>query len=185
MASLTEIQEAQTQNMVSLTEIQENQINISDHSTITDNSGGSRITDQNLTIEQKKRKFDEVYSSRRWQEEDKYEVQKVKQIVRNNIFKHRKFVKGEGVKIVNRKIERHNDKSIIKEYGKCHEKADLTKLSGYEYNLMKLAGVTEKNSSITERALYWKTYNAYVRDEIRQMRGRVSASIKNSINQGK
>ena len=185
MASLTEMQEAQTQNMVTLSEITENQINISDHSTITNNSGGSRITDQNLTIEQKNHKFDEVYQSRRWQEEDKYEVQKVKQIVRNNIFKYRKFVKGEGVKIVNRKIERHNDKSIIKEYGKCHEKADLTKLSGYEYNLMKLAGVTEKNSSINERALYWKTYNAYVRDEIRQMRGRVSASIKNSINQGK
>ena len=65
MASLTQIQEAQTQNMLSLTEIEENQINISDHSTITDNSGGSRIADQNLTIEQKKRKFNEVYSSQR------------------------------------------------------------------------------------------------------------------------
>ena len=99
-----------------------------------------------------------MYSRWRWQEEDKYEVQKVKQIVRNNIFKHRKFVKEEEVKIINRKIERHNSKSIIKEYGKCHEKADLTKHSGYEYNLMKLAGVTEKNLLITKQALYWKTY---------------------------
>ena len=156
----------------------------SDHSSITDDTSGSRRADQNLTVEGKKRKFDELYSSRRWQEEDKYEVQKVKQIVRNNIFKHLKFVKGEGVKIGNSKIEGQNRKCIIKEYGKCHEKADLTKLSGYAYNVMKLAGVTEKNCSITERALYWKTYNCYVREEVRQMRGRMSASIKHAVSQG-
>ena len=60
----------------------------SDHSTITDNTNGSRIAEHNLTTEEKKRKLDEVYSSRRWQEEDKYEVQKVKQINLNVI--HRK-----------------------------------------------------------------------------------------------
>ena len=142
----------------------------SDHSTITDNTNGSRSTEHNLTTEEKKRKLAEVYSSRRWQEEDKYEVQKVKQIVRNNIFKHVKFVKGEGVQNVNSNVERQNRKCTIKEYGKCHEKADLTKQSGYEYNVMKLAGINEKNCSLTERALYWKSYNTYVRVEIRQMR---------------
>ena len=157
---------------------------LSDHSSITDDASVSRRADQILTVDGKKRKFDELYSSRRWQEEDKYEVQKVKQIVRNNILKHLKFVKGEGVKIGNSKIEGQNGKCIIKEYGKCHEKADLTKLSGYAYNVMELAGVTEKNCSITERALYWKTYNYYVREEVRQMRGRVSASIKHAVNQG-
>ena len=96
----------------------------SDHSSITDDTSVSRRADQNLTVEGEKRKFDELYSSRRWQEEDKYEVQKVKQIVRNKIFKHLKFVKGEGVKIGNSKIEGQNRKCIIKEYGKCHEKAD-------------------------------------------------------------
>ena len=155
-----------------------------DHSSITDDTSASRRADQILTVEGKKRKFDEVYSSRRWQEEDKYEVQKVKQIVRNNIFKHLKFVKGEGVKNPNSKIEGQNRKCIIKEYGKCHEKADLTKVTGYAYNVMELAGVTEKNCSITERALYWKTYNCYVREEVRQMRGRMSASIKHAVSQG-
>ena len=81
-------------------------------------------------------------------------------------------------------MESQNRKCNIKEYGKCHEKADLTKQSGYKYNVMKLAGITEKNCSLTERALYWKTYNTYVRDEIWQMRGRMSASIKHSVNQG-
>jgi len=156
----------------------------SDQSTITDNTINSRDTDEQLTTEQKKRKFEQVYASRRWQEEDKYEVQKVKQIVRNNIFKHVKFVKGEGYKNITNEVERKNGKGSIKEYGKCHEWADLTKLTGYECNVMKLAGVTEMNSSITDRALYWKTYNEYVRDEIRQMRGRMSGSVKQSVNQG-
>ena len=156
----------------------------SDQSTITDNTINSRDTDEQLTTEQKKRKFEEVYSSRRWQEEDKYEVQKVKQIVRNNIFKQVKFVKGEGYKNITNNVERKNGKANQKEYGKCHEWADSTKVTGYEYNVMKLAGVTEMNSSITDRALYWKTYNEYVRDEIRQMRGRMSGSVKLSVNQG-
>ena len=156
----------------------------SDNSTITDGTVNSRDTDEQLTTEQKKRKFEQVYSSRRWQEEDQYEVLKVKQIVRNNIFKHVKFVKGEGYKNITSDLERKNGKGNMKEYGKCHEWADLTKLTGYEYNVMKLAGFTETNSSITDRALYWKTYNAYVRDEIRQMRGRMSGSVKQSVNQG-
>ena len=37
----------------------------SDHSTITDNTANSRHTDEQLTTEQKKRKFDQVYLSRR------------------------------------------------------------------------------------------------------------------------
>ena len=136
----------------------------SDNSTITDGTVNSRDTDEQLTTEQKKRKFEQIYSSCRWQEEDQYEVQKVKQIVRNNIFKHVKFVKGEGYKNITSDAERKNGKGNMKEYGKCHKWADLTKLTGYKYNVMKLAGITEMNSSITDRALYWKTYNAYVRD---------------------
>ena len=156
----------------------------SDQSTITNGTQDSTHMDKQLTVEEKKRKFEQVYSGRRWQEEDKYEVQKVKQIVRNNIFKHVKFVKGEGTKNRNNDVGRKSGKGNTKEFGKCHEWADLTKVTGYEYNVMKLAGVTEMNCSITDRALYWKTYNEYVREEIRQMRGRMSGSVKQSVNQG-
>ena len=75
-----------------------------------DDTNNSRHVDEELTTEQKKRKFEQVYSGRRWQEEDKYEVQKVKQIVRNNIFKHVKFVKGEGSKNTNNDLGRKNGK---------------------------------------------------------------------------
>ena len=93
----------------------------SDHSTITDNTGNSVERDEQLITEQKKRKFEQIYLSRRWQEEDKYEVQKVKQIVKNNIFKHVKFVKGKGYKNLTNNVERKNGKGSMKEYGKCHE----------------------------------------------------------------
>ena len=88
-----------------------------DQRTIIDNTISSRHTDEQLTIEQKKRKFEQVYSGCRWQEEDKYEVQKVKQIVRNNIFKHVKFVKGEGYKNTTNDVGRKNGKGNTKEYG--------------------------------------------------------------------
>ena len=50
---------------------------------------------------------------------------------------------------------------------------------------MKMVGYDELNKSITERALWWKSYKGHVIDEIRQLRGRVSGGIKASINEGK
>ena len=104
--------------------------------------------------------------------------------MQTNIFKHVKFIKGEGVKLATNKVERKNKKGR-KEYGKCHERANLTKLRGYEYNVMKLAGITEVTASFFNRALWWKTYNDHVKEEIRQMRGRMSAYVKAIINDGK
>ena len=44
----------------------------------------------------------------------------MKQIVRNPIFKHVKFVKGEGYKNITNNVEQKNGKGNMKEYGKCH-----------------------------------------------------------------
>ena len=44
----------------------------------------------------KKRKAEATYLSGQWQDEDEYEITKLRQVVRNHIFKHLKFVKGEG-----------------------------------------------------------------------------------------
>ena len=85
--------------MATIDQIENISMNVpSDHSTITDNTGRTINTDRLLTTEQKKHIYDEIFTSRSWQEEDKYEVQIVKQIVWNNIFKHVKSVKGEGAK---------------------------------------------------------------------------------------
>ena len=44
----------------------------------------------------KKRKIDTVYLSWQWEDKDKYEITKVRQVICNHIFKYVKFVKGEG-----------------------------------------------------------------------------------------
>ena len=171
--------------MQELTVIGESQNNVpSVTSTITGNSNDSIENDKNLSDHDKKRKIEDVYNSRRWLEEDKYEIQKVKHIVRNNVFQHVKFVKGEGKKHGGTIVERKASKQR-KDYGKSHDKADLTKITGYEYNVMKLAGINEHNTSLTDRALWWKTYQEHIREEIRQMRGRMSASVKATVNEGK
>ena len=66
--------------------------------------------------------------------EDKYDVLKVRTAIRNQVFKHVKFVKGEG-----RKVTISNK---VLQYGKGHEKVDLTKTNGYEYHIFKLLQIT-------------------------------------------
>ena len=64
-------------------------------STITVDSS-SNLCRSRKYIEGKKRKIDVVYASGSWTEEDQYEIMKVRQFIRNHVFKHLKFVKGEG-----------------------------------------------------------------------------------------
>ena len=70
-------------------------------------------------------------------------------------------------------------------FGKYPKRPDLTRLFGYEYEILKLVGLGEEDTSLVRRALWWKTYNIYVHQEIRQLRGRMNAGIKTSISQGK
>ena len=64
-------------------------------STITD-SRSNTTTIVPTSIEGKKRKINAIYSSGRWMDEDPYEIMKVRQVIRNHVFKNLKFVKGEG-----------------------------------------------------------------------------------------
>ena len=132
-----------------------------------------------LDDEQKKRKVEDVYSDGRFANEDEYEIMKVRKVIRTHIFKHVKFCKGEGNTSRGNPFEKKNAK--IRLYGKSHEKADLSKRIGYEYNIMKLVGYDENNRSLTDRSLWWKAYNEHVIEEIRQLRGHVSTGMKNNI----
>ena len=49
---------------------------------------------------------------------------------------------------------------------------------------MKLTGYCELNRSLTDRAMWWKSYNDHVIEEIRQLRGRTSSGIKRCVIQG-
>ena len=62
--------------------------------------------------------------------------------------------------------------------GKSHEKANLSKSIGYQYNIMKLSVYDEENVSLRDRALWWKTYHDHYLDEIRQLRGKIHTGVK-------
>ena len=168
---------AHLNNMVA-TMVDENNTMPSLASTVTNDTF---LQESGLTNEQKKRKLEEIYSNGRFQEEDEYEILKVRQVVRQHIFKHLKFCKGEGKKSAN-----NFDKKAAKvlAFGKSHEKADLTKTTGYEYNVMKLTGYCQENRTLTDRAMWWKSYNDHVIEEIRQLRGRTSSGIKLCVIEG-
>ena len=140
-------------------------------------------TDRDLSVNNKKRKTNEIYLSAQWNDEDEYEVTKLRQVIRNHIFKHVKFFKGEGTVPSQKKDNKSKQlKHLL--FGKCHERPDLTILTGYECQILRMIGLSEENTSVTRRALWWKTYNTYVHQEIRQLRGRMNAGIKAAISQG-
>ena len=135
-------------------------INDAENAELSQITEESTEIDSGLTLEQKKRKIEDIYCSAQWQEEDEYEVAKICQVVRNHIFKHVKFVKGEGVKS---KVQQNSKKAKRKQidlFGKSHERPDLTIRNGYAYNIMRLVGLDEefyfynKKSSLVENIQY-------------------------------
>ena len=69
------------------------------------------------------------------------------------------------MKAVLNNVEWKNKKII--ELVKSHEKADLSKPIGYQYNILKFSGYDEENKSLTDRALWQKTYQDHSLDKIR------------------
>ena len=114
--------------------------NISEYSTNTDVA---------LIINEKKRKIEDVYSSKQWKEEEEYEVTRLCLVIRNHIFRHVKFIKGEGAKKTDKGTKKNNSN-----LGKCHERPDLTKTSRYEYVIMDLVGLSNDKVTLVKRALY-------------------------------
>ena len=56
-------------------------------------------------------------------------------------------------------------------------------LTGFECQMLRMVGLSEEKTSVSRRALWWKTYNTYVHQEIRQLRRRINAGIKTSMSQ--
>ena len=75
-------------------------------------------TDNSLSLDGKKRKSEAIYLSGQWKDEDEYEITKLRQVVCNHIFKHLKFVKGEGT-IPCAKRDRKSNKKNINYYLVC------------------------------------------------------------------
>ena len=53
-------------------------------------------TDRGLVVDDKRRKINEICLSIQWNDGDKYEVTRLRQVIRNHIFKYIKCIKCEG-----------------------------------------------------------------------------------------
>ena len=90
----------------------------------------------------------------------------MQQIIRNHFFKQIKICQEEGSIDITNSLEKKNTK--IFKYGKLNRKGGLTKKGGYKYNIMKLSGYCNETKSLTNRALWWKSYYEYIIQEMRQ-----------------
>ena len=156
---------------------------LSQNSNVTEITTDSVVQDNALSTEEKKRKLRQLYYGTHFQDEDKYEVQKVRRIVRESVFKKVKFCRGEGTSGSDKRSPKKQ--ALTKVFGKSHEAPDLTERKGYAYEVLKLSGNGEDVRTLTRRALWWKTYNVYVPQEVRQLRSSMNFNIKKSCVEGK
>lgn len=146
--------------------------------------------DTNLSEDEKLQLLEKTYLSEQWIASDDHEIDKVRKVIRKHIFKELKFVKGEGTlndtkKADKRKNKNKRQRTPVYAIGKCHERPDLRKKTGYEVKILNEVGKDDRNSVIFSRALWWKTYQSHVHHEIRQLRGRVNNNVKQCLISGK
>lgn len=142
--------------------------------------------DVRLTEDEKLQLLEKTYLSEQWTPSDDHEIDKLKKVIRKHIFKHLKFVKGEGTAPDTKKTDKgQRQRTPVFAIGKCHERPDLRKKTGYEVKILSEVGKDERTSTIVSRALWWKTYQSHVYNEIRQLRGRVNNNLKQCLITGK
>lgn len=139
--------------------------------------------ERTLTLDQKKRKIEDVYNSAMWVDPKTYMDDRVRKVVRELIFSRTKFCKNEGV--VTNKSKKGKRYAKQTEYGRSHERMDLTVERSYATELMKFCDVTTELYSLTEISLWWKVYNDVVKNEIMQVRGRKGHSSRALIQNSK
>jgi hypothetical protein len=126
-----------------------------------------------------KRLLAEVYLNGASEPYDSFEVGRIKEVIKHNIFPQTKFCKGD--------VRSSKKKKVEVVIGKSHEAPDLTKTTGYAVNILDLCGrkVGGHKGSLRHRAQWWKTYQACIKKEISQRRGQIMHHSKDLFKQGK
>ena len=106
--------------------------------------------DIGLSVDDKKRKTNEIYLSAQWKDEDENKVTKLRQVIRNHIFKHVKYVKGGGAVLSQKKENKSRQlKHLL--IGNCHDRPNLIIITGYECQILRMVGLSEEDTSVTRR----------------------------------
>ena len=86
---------------------------------------------------------------------------------------------------VNPKRRRIGSYKETPEYGKSHERPDLTLMKGYPWKIIVEMGLDRGGvHDDYSRAVWWKCVNQFVKHEIQQLRGNRSSEMKKSIMEG-
>ena len=153
------------------------------HDGLTDDS---MIAEVDMTQAQKKRKLEDLYSTHDFSKIkiDEYELIKLKRIIRNNIYRTVKFLRGEGNSNMGTRTDMMRSLKSIPVIGKSHDFADLNKKTGYEVEILKMCGLEEGKKTLTQRCDWWKTYCGSIKKELRNQRGRQQYNIRKTIIEG-
>lgn len=144
--------------VVSRTMLQHNH-SMSQETHLTEESGlttDSLLGENALSTQEKKRRIQDVYYGHAYREENKYEVNKVKKIVRENIFKHLMFCIGEGSYGGDKNGTTRGEnrsKATRNTYELSHEYPDLTLKCEYAHEVLILSGNGAEKKSLSQRAL--------------------------------
>ena len=95
--------------------------------------------------------------------------------------------KNKRTKNTSKKKIRWSNKSIAPHttFVQSHEYPDINLQKGYAYEILELSGYGVDKKSLSQRALWWKTYNRFVQNEIRQVQSGMNYSVKKSCAEGK
>ena len=131
--------------------------------------------------------YKKIYRNDEYVEERREVVNELRKMVREYIWPYTKFVKGEGHYIkttvgIGRKPKKR--KATIR-YGISHEWPNLnTRFGKQGYQMMVMKKMNLDKNSDMEKALWWKTYEGVVKDEIQKLRSNKATDIKRCMIEG-
>ena len=128
--------------------------------------------------------YENIYRNEEYIEERREVVNEIRKMVHEYIWPYTKFVKGEGHYIkttvgIGRKPKKR--KATIR-YGILHEWPSFGKQG---YQMMVMMKMSLNKTSDKEKALWWKTYEGVVKDEIKKLRSNKATDIKRCMIEGK
>ncbi len=126
--------------------------------------------------------YDIYESNSNYLQRTKDKEREIRIVVRNYIWSNTKFVKGEGVN--QSALMGGKRRKLMPEFGNSHERPDLTEWNGgYQSMILKKCGF--ENSTLEERALFWKSYEDVVKSEMQVKRSTAVKITKTTLMESK
>ena len=131
--------------------------------------------------------YEKIYQNGEYIEERREVVNAIRKMVREYIWPYTKFVKGEGhyIKTTVGIGKKPKKRKATVRYGISHEQPNLnTRFGKHGYQMMVMKKMNLERHCDKDKALWWKTYEGVVKDEIQKMRSNKATDIKRCMIEG-